>query len=65
MKVKMLRTMKLLGTYPVWTFHKGRIYNAEPATNQPNWKNLGLYFVSKKNGQYILARTQSEIELVK
>ncbi len=54
MKVKMLQTLKLLGTWPEWTFHKGRTYNAVPATNQPRHVERGLLFVEKGNGQSML-----------
>jgi hypothetical protein len=53
-KIKMLRTLALAGTHPQWTFHKGRIYSAVRATNQPNHEAEKKIFVEKKNGQSML-----------
>lgn len=65
MKIKMLQTCKLLGTYPIWTFHKGRLYNAVYATNQPNWKANGLVFAQKINGNENILLRKGEYEIVK
>jgi hypothetical protein len=54
MKIQMTQTAKLLGTYPMWTFHKGRRYSAVHATNQPEWKEKGKVFAEKANGESIL-----------
>ena len=54
MKIQMLSNVTLLGTYPAWTFHKGRQYRAVHATNQPNWKEKGLIFAQKANRESIL-----------
>ncbi len=54
MKIQMLQTAKLLGTYPMWTFHKGRQYRAVHAVNQPDWKEKGLIFAQKANRESIL-----------
>ena len=48
MKIRLKHTVTLHGTYPVLTFHKGRIYSAIPATNQPEWQARGLVFVFRK-----------------
>ena len=52
MKVKLLSTSKLLGTEIV--LHKGRIYKAVIATNQPDYKAAGKIFIVKSNGDSIL-----------
>jgi hypothetical protein len=63
MRVKLLNTYKLVGTN--WKFHKGRVYRAEKAVNQPNYEKLGLYFVIKKNNESILLSTLGgEIRLI-
>lgn len=51
-KVKLLSTLKLLGTEIV--FHKGRTYKAMIATNQPNYKEAGKIFVIKTNGESMM-----------
>ena len=48
MKVKMLNTVKRLPDY--LTFHKGRTYQAQHATNLPEWKEKGKVFVQKSDG---------------
>lgn len=50
-KIRMNQTVKLLGTWPMVTFHKGTTYTAYPATNQPK---RGLVFAEKRNGESIL-----------
>jgi len=65
MKAKMLKTLRLLGTHPAWTFHKGRSYSVCTANNQPNYEVEGKFFVYKKNGQSMLVSTkEKEIELI-
>ena len=57
--------MKIQGTWPVHTFHKGRKYMATPATNQPGYKERGLFFLEKRNGQCLLASVaDGEIKIV-
>ena len=46
MKVRMLNTVRCVSNRNN-VFHKGRTYNAVQATNQPNYKENGLVFVSK------------------
>ncbi len=53
-KVRMNQTVKLLGTWPMVTFHKGTTYSAIHATNQPNWRAKELIFVEKRNGESML-----------
>jgi len=53
-KIRMNQTVKLFGTWPMVTFHKGTTYTAYPATNQPNWRKRGLVFAEKRNGEGIL-----------
>lgn len=47
MKIKMNHTVCLLNYGKTHTFHKGRIYNAVDATNQPDWQFRGKVFVNK------------------
>jgi len=54
-KARMNRTLILAG--PGHTFHKGTTYNCIQAKNQPNYKQRGLYFVEKRNGQSMLVST--------
>lgn len=54
MKIRILNTVSRLGTWPLWTFHKGLKYNAVHATNQPEWKEKGLVFAQKANRENIL-----------
>jgi hypothetical protein len=49
----MLQTVKLLGTYPELTFHAKHYYNAEPASNQPNYIRDGKVFVQKQGKKLI------------
>lgn len=53
-KIRMNKTLKLLGTWPLVTFHKGTTYTAIHAVNQPNWRKLGLVFAEKRNGECML-----------
>ena len=53
-KIRMNKTLKLLGTYPMVTFHKGTTYRAIKATNQPKHEEKELYFVTKRNGESML-----------
>jgi hypothetical protein len=53
-KIRMNRTVQVLGSYPMMTFHKGTSYNAIHAVNQPNWRKNGLVFASKRNGHAVL-----------
>ncbi len=48
MKVTMIQTAKLLGTSIV--LKKGETYEAVPATNQPDYEALKLYFVMVPGG---------------
>jgi hypothetical protein len=61
MKVKLLVTAKLLGTEIV--VHKGRIYKAVIATNQPDYKEAGKIFIVKSNGDSILLK-KGEYQIV-
>ena len=47
-------TVKVLGTWPVVTFHKGRRYKFTLATNQPEWKEKGKVFAVKADGSEVL-----------
>ena len=44
MKIKPKENYRLLGTYPVITLNKNKVYKAIIATNQPNYKENGLLF---------------------
>ena len=44
MKIKPKENYRLLGTYPVITLNKNKVYKAIIATNQPNYKEKGLVF---------------------
>jgi len=44
MKIKPKENYRLLGTYPVVTLDKNKVYKAIIATNQPNYKEKGLVF---------------------
>ena len=50
MKIKMLEELELApsGLYP--PFRKGEIYDAVPASNQPDYERDGLYFVLPRDG---------------
>ena len=48
MKIQMLKTVSLLGTQPLLTFTAKHYYNAEPASNQPNYIRDGKAFVQKQ-----------------
>jgi hypothetical protein len=53
MKVKPNESYKLLGTST--TLDKNRTYNADHATNQPDWEERGLIFVEEillEKGEY-------------
>lgn len=50
----MSKTLKLLGTWPMFTFHKGTSYWAVDAISQPSWKAKELIFAMKNNGQSML-----------
>ena len=62
MRIKMLKTIKVLGTYPEITLFKGRTYkNASAACNQPNWKEKNLIFVEKNGFGVLLERGEYEV----
>ena len=44
MQVKPKENYRLLGTYPVITLNKNKVYKAIIATNQPDYKEKGLVF---------------------
>jgi|TARA_R110000744_G_scaffold181079_3_gene300127 hypothetical protein len=44
MKIKPKENYRLLGTYPVITLNKNKVYKVIKATNQPNYKENGLVF---------------------
>ena len=44
MKIKPKENYKLLGTYPVITLDKTKVYEGVIATNQPDYKKKGLVF---------------------
>lgn len=48
MKIKMLDKRVLVNYSNAYAFHKGRTYNATPATNLPNHIENQLYFVEKE-----------------
>jgi hypothetical protein len=54
MRIRMNQTVRLLGTYPLISFHKGTSYEAVPAVNQPNHQAKQLVFAQKRNGQSML-----------
>ena len=53
-KIRMIKTVKLLGTWPTITFHKGTSYLAYDAINQPDWRAKRKVFVEKGNGESML-----------
>lgn len=56
--VKMLRDVSHAGgMYD--SLKAGQIYKATPATNQPNWKEKGLYFVYPDSGPELLLSLDS------
>ncbi len=63
MKIRIKQTCKLLPHSKHSTFHKGRVYSALVATNQPNWKEKGKVFAIKQNGAEILLQ-RGEYEIV-
>ena len=44
MNIKPKENYRLLGTYPVITLNKNKVYKAIIATNQPSYKENGLVF---------------------
>jgi hypothetical protein len=46
-------TVKVLGTWPMVTLHKGRKYKAVDATNQPD---KGAVFATSAKGESVLLR---------
>ena len=44
MNIKPKENYRLLGTYPVITLDRNKVYKAIIATNQPNYKENGLVF---------------------
>ena len=44
LKIKPKENYKLLGTYPVITLNKNKVYRAIIAINQPDYKKTGLVF---------------------
>jgi len=44
MKIKPKENYKLLGTYPVITLDKTKVYDGVIAINQPDYKKKGLVF---------------------
>ena len=52
MKIK-LKNDAILGGTSI-KFHKGKVYNAIVATNQPNWLKDEKVFAQKSNGDSIL-----------
>ncbi len=46
-KIRMLRTLQFGHAIRPYIFFKGRTYTAWDATNQSNWKSLGMVFVRK------------------
>ena len=44
MRIKPKENYRLLGTYPVITLDKTKVYEGITATNQPNYKEEGLVF---------------------
>jgi hypothetical protein len=51
MQIKMLQTKVTAAVLPSksakYAFVQGEVYQAENATNQPDWREKGLVFVSK------------------
>ena len=60
MNIKPKENYRLLGTYPVITLDRNKVYKAIIATNQPNYKENGLVFCDdillNKNEYTIITR---------
>ena len=56
MRVRPLESYKLLGTEI--KLDKTKVYDAVPATNQPDWETKGLMFV----GEVLLSRDEYTVE---
>ena len=52
MKIKPNENYQLMGTYPVITLDKNKVYDGIIATNQPDYEEKGLVFC----GDILLAR---------
>jgi hypothetical protein len=60
MRVMALQTVKRAGSNET-VLEKGQVYEAWQATNQPNFKRKGLYFVGTRESN-ILCTMHEEIE---
>ena len=57
MKIKPNENYKLMGTYPVITLDKNKVYDGIIATNQPDYEEKGLVFC----GDILLERGEYEV----
>ena len=63
MKIRIKSTVKLLPYGKEATFHKGKVYPAQIAYNQPGWVLKQKVFAQKKNGHSILLQ-KGEYEVI-
>ena len=59
MRIQPKENYRLLGTYPVITLDKNKVYDGIIATNQPNYKKKGLVFcgdILLNKSEYIIIK---------
>ena len=59
MRIQPKENYRLLGTYPVITLDKTKVYDGIIATNQPNYKKKGLVFcgdILLNKSEYIIIK---------
>jgi hypothetical protein len=66
MRIKMLNTIKVLGTWQngdYITLEQGKVYTAGLAMNQPDWKEKGKVFAITKEGDSVLVESTDYVRL--
>jgi hypothetical protein len=64
MTIKMLETVKVLGTWrsgDYITLEKGKKYKATHAMNQPDWQKSGKMFAITKEGDSVLVESSQYV----